>query len=171
MKNSTAILLLFAIIFSSCNSDDRLYQNLEELPIRQSLPIYLFDLDENDYTGEIHSYFSEPYIVNSENGFPEIFRVLSLEVHADLKNINYDEYSLILLFGFHAEEDPQIQQFFYKNTEYDQNSEYEYFYWKYYEAFNPFADVFYYYTGIVVDKIPDNSKIRYRADAYSIIRE
>jgi hypothetical protein len=168
MKNSTTILfLLFTIIFNSCDSDDRLYENLKELPIEQNLPVYSFDFDEKDFTGEIMSHFDEPYIINSENNFPEILGTLNLEIHDDLKNINYDKYSLILLFSFHVEQDPGISHKFYKNTEYDNNSEYEYLYSQSYKSFN-FTENrrIFYYTGIVINKIPDNSKIQYRGDSY-----
>jgi hypothetical protein len=168
MKNLTTILfLLFAIIFSSCDSDDRLYENLEELPIEQELSLYFFDLGENNFTGEIMSHFDEPYIINSENNFPEIFGILNLEAHDDLKNIDYDKYSLILLFSFHVEQEPGISHKFYKNTEYDNNSEYEYLYHQSYKLFNYTENRrTYYYTGIVVNKIPDDSKIQYRSYSY-----
>ncbi|MDR2917200.1 MAG: hypothetical protein LBV74_20590 [Tannerella sp.] len=167
MKTLKSILLclLFATGLLSCGKDD--LTDVKKLPIEKEIPIQFFNLDYIDSTNvnEIYiTYFKAPHLINSEEDLSDLFNELKLDMPEDLKILDYEQYSLLLKFDLYISKahSVSVRHYFYKNI--NQKNDYDYQYYQsigYGSANVETENEPFYYSGILVDKISNNSKIQF----------
>ena len=163
MKYSKLFCLLLFFVFYSCYDYDNgdLSNKYKSLPIVSEIPTYHFDCDS--ITSEQQDIIKRVIIINSENQLYDLFNVWEFEMPDELKNFNYEQYSLLIGFYASLSYTLSIQHSFYLTGE-NEDSAYEYYRIcniRGSEDFDPENyTLYYFYSGILVNKIPDNSDIK-----------
>lgn len=162
MKYLISVCVFLSVIFYSCsdNDNDDIFGG-KKLPIALALPVYHVACDSVT-TEQIES-SRGARIINSEEDLQRLFKIWNQEVPDDIKKMNYEKYSLLVSFDFSLNYPLSVKHAYSYTEEY---GEYKYNYSLTY-VFNPSEKepdrenpiLYFYYSGILVDKIDNNSNL------------
>jgi hypothetical protein len=149
---------LAAVTFNACNSENE-YSDRKELPIKTEYPVYVFE--RMPKSEEQQATFQKVNIINSQESLLNLFEIWEFEIPEELQHINYEKNTLLLGFNIAYKHDFSIQHTYFRlDSESHYSCDYMYsqslIYGSSEDSNLEDFKLYNYYSGILVNKIPDN---------------
>ncbi|GEM_PF-6327667 len=147
-------ILLFLILCLSCDDDDKKLQ--KDIPIIQEITPHFFERE--NLSVKQTEYFKNLILINSENDLETCFTVWDIEIPQELEGLDYSKYTFMLTFDVAINENLTIEHKLIQSDNDPEGLLYKYFQTNNYK--NAFEDEsVFYFTGILVEKLPLNSTV------------
>jgi hypothetical protein len=156
MKHRLLILSIFLVIIfaNSCREATYLEPRTENILIKDSLGIVPFTFDTKPDSVQ-KSLLHRIFIINSIEALTNPFETFGLEVPEDLERYDYENYTFLLRFCVYVKLKEDIN---HKLTRDRETGIYSY-YILLNEKVELNPEIFFFYTGILVPKISDESEV------------
>ena len=151
--------ILLVIFTTSCSKDDDFEVKL--VPIKESLNVEHFAF-EGQVDSERGNLLQNVVIINSIEQLTYPFEIWDLETPNDLKQFDYEKYTLLLRFSVDLGIRKDIEHLVTRNYKtgiytymiiFNANEAYHE------DGWTNNSDIFFFHTGILIDKIAEDSKI------------
>ena len=146
---------ILIVALSSCDKNNGNY-SVKVVPIKESFPVVQFEYD--NFTAEHVNMLQTTTLINSQEELISVFNAWKINDYDDMNEVDYKENTLLVIFFYSFNLQPVLSvkhQLYYHEDNY-----YQHYFTLESTNFKETDTISFYYTGIVIKKIDDNSSIQ-----------